>query len=68
MIPAVIPHRRARAQTVIDTYNCFEKYPDRHEAVIDILADLMHWTDGKALDFQKALDIAHFHHDAEVQP
>lgn len=60
--------RRAKAQVVIDAYCQSPRKLDRHEALIDILTDLMHWTDGTKLDFQTALDHAESHHAAEVQP
>ena len=60
--------RLAKAQTVIDAYCQTTKHRSPEEALIVLLADLMHWTDGNGLDFQKALDHAQFHHHAEVQP
>ncbi|NBU58326.1 MAG: hypothetical protein EBS23_00820 [Betaproteobacteria bacterium] len=68
MIRADIRLRRAKAQVVIDAYCDTPLKRAQHEALIDVLADLMHWTDGKKLDFQNALRHAQSHHDAEVQP
>jgi hypothetical protein len=68
MTRAAIRLRRATAQVVIDAYCQATKHRAPDEALIDLLADLMHWTDGNGLDFQNALDHARVHHDAEVQP
>lgn len=60
--------RCAGAQIIIDMYceSVGHRSPD--EALIDLLADLMHWSDANGVDFQNALDHAQHHHDAEVQP
>lgn len=60
--------RCAAAQIIIDMYRESVAHRSPDEALIDLLADLVHWTDGNGLDFQTALDHAQFHHDAEVQP
>lgn len=67
MTRAAIRLRRATAQVVIDAYCQLIQQRAPDEALIDILTDLMHWTDGNGLDFQRALDHAHFHHETEVQ-
>lgn len=64
----IVTIRRAVAEIVIDTYCESAKHRTPEEALIDLLADLMHWTDGNGLDFENALRQAHLHHDAEVQP
>lgn len=60
--------RRCRAQAAIDAY-CetagASLGPD--EALIDLLTDLRHWSNGIGLDFSHALDHSSFHFDAEVQ-
>ncbi len=67
MIPVTVDTRRARAQATIDAYcRCANEVP-YNEVLIDLLTDLMHWTDGNGLDFKHAVDHAEFHHDAEVQ-
>lgn len=60
--------RLARAQTVIDAYSRLQRYDVHDETLIDILADLMHWSDALDLDFERALRHAEAHHDAEMQP
>lgn len=60
--------RLAKARTVVEAYSRFQRYDAYDEAVIDILTDLMHWCDATDVDFQKVLDHARFHFDAEVQP
>ncbi len=67
MTRAAIRLRRAKAQAVIDAYCETPMKRAQHEALIDVLTDLMHWTDGRKLDFQNALNHAGSHHEAEVQ-
>lgn len=67
--PIKLRIRRCRAQSAIDAYGQTAGYTPAHdEALIDLLTDLLHWTDGHGLDFRHCLDHAEFHHDAEVQP
>ena len=68
MTSPTIKTRSARAQSAIDTYCQCVGETAYDEALIDLLTDLKHWTDGNGLDFQNALGHAEFHHDAEVQP
>lgn len=68
MTSPTIKTRRTRAQSAIDTYCQCAGETAYDEALIDLLTDLMHWTDGHGLDFQYALDHAEYHHEAEVQP
>ena len=67
MTSLTIRARRARAEAAIDTHCQRIGVGAYDEALIDLLTDLMHWSDGIGLDFQNALDHAHFHFDAEVQ-
>ena len=39
---------------------------DEEDALADLLADLMHWTDRNDYDFDAALDRARFHYEAET--
>lgn len=64
MTRAAIRLSRAKAQIVIDAYCQTPKKLAQHEALIDVLTDLMHWCHGKRLDFQTALN----HAEAEVRP
>lgn len=41
---------------------------DKEDALCDLLADLMHWCDRNDDDFDKALNRARWHYDAEVAP
>ncbi len=66
MTSPIIRNRRARAETAIHTYNRSVGVEAHDEALIDLLTDLMHWADGIGLDFQKSIDHARFHYDAEV--
>jgi hypothetical protein len=68
MIPVTILTRRARAEAAIGAYCRSAIEVPYDEALIDLLTDLMHWTDGNGLDFQNAIDHADFHHAAEVKP
>ena len=68
MTSPTIKTRRARAEAAIDAYCRSANEAPYDEALIDLLTDLMHWTDGNGIDFQNALDHAEFHHGAEVQP
>ena len=65
--PTSLRHRRA--QVVITTYCEFADGNLRQdEALIDVLTDLRHWSDGMGIDFTQALDHSSFHFDAEVEP
>lgn len=57
--------RRARAKTAIDAHRDATGSAAYDEALIDLLTDIMHWSDGNGLDFQEALDHARFHLEHE---
>jgi hypothetical protein len=39
-----------------------------HEALSDLLCDLMHWSDRNDVNFEAALDRGRMHHEAETEP
>jgi hypothetical protein len=41
---------------------------DEEDALGDLLADLIHWSDRNNYDFDAALDRARFHYEAETTP
>ena len=40
---------------------------DLEEALADLLADLMHWSDRSGIPFEASLELARFHYDAETE-
>jgi hypothetical protein len=67
MTPPSIQARRNRAEAALDVYCKLVGTTAYDEALIDLLTDLLHWSDGAGVDFQYAIDHAGFHFNAEVQ-
>lgn len=60
----------ARAAWAAAALRCFsqETGTDDEDALTDLLADLMHWSDRNGGDFENALHFARLHYDAETAP
>lgn len=57
--------RAAWAGTALDTFQ-EATGTDPEDAVSDLIADLHHWCDRNGIDFNRELERAAFHYDAET--
>ena len=61
-------HRTMWADATLKAFRNLSGDPDRGTALVDLLADLMHWADANSFDFEFSLAQARDHHAAEHAP
>ena len=61
-------HRTMWADATLKAFRNLSGDPDRGTALVDLLADLMHWADANSFDFEFSLAQARDHHAAEQAP